>query len=203
MGYTQPARINSKTGIDVPKIVLSSPQDGLRMRLFLLSMGTLFLALTIRPRPEAAPIITPSVANEPEVEEPWYSPASEHFRPGYDQDATNRAKQTWDQYWSWVKAFYEGNLISDGWTARSKGLVADVKPASEQKKLRAMLNAAGKEIAVEWAKDYNVRKVNSADLLKWGKTLEKAKAKDDGSGAELRRVIDAIRDEYKRKRDGG
>jgi hypothetical protein len=191
----------AQAGIDEPKIVLSSPQDGLGMRIFLLSMGTLFLALTIRPGPEAAPV-TPIVASEPEADEPWYSPTSEHFRPSYDQDAANRAKQTWDQYWSWVKVFYEGNLISNGWTERSKGLVADVKSASEQKTLRAMLNAAGKEIAVEWAKDYNNRKVSSADLLVWGKTLEKAKAKDDGTGTELRRMIDAIRDEHKRKRDG-
>ena len=82
------------------------------MRIFLLSMGTLFLALTIRPSPEAAPV-TPIVANEPEVDEPWYSPMAEHFRPNYDQDASNRAKQTWDQYWSWVKVFgYDGNMIS-------------------------------------------------------------------------------------------
>jgi hypothetical protein len=166
------------------------------MRLFLLSMATLFLALTIRPGPEAAPV-APGVANEPEaeVDEPWYSPASEHFRPSYDRDTINRAEQKWEQYWSWVKVFYEGNLITNGWTERSKGLVADVRPASAQKKLRSMLNAVGKEIAGEWAKDYKSRKVSSADLLAWGKTLEKAKARDDGSGVELRRAIEAIRAE--------
>jgi hypothetical protein len=172
------------------------------MRLFFLSMGTLFLALTIRPDPEGG-LVTPSAANEPEVDEPWYSPASEHFRPSYDQDATNRAKQTWAQYWSWVKIFYEGNILSQGWTERSKRLLADVKSASDQKKLRAMLNAVGKEIALEWAKDYNIRKISSAALLTWGKTLEKAKAKDDGSGGELRRVIDEIRAEYRRKQSPG
>jgi hypothetical protein len=168
------------------------------MRLFILSMATLFLALTIRPSPEAPPLASP-VPIEPEVDEPWYAPTVEHFRPEYERDAANRAKQTWDQYWSWVKVFYEGNILSQGWTDRSKGLVADVKPAPEQKKIRAMINAVGKDIAAEWAKDYNVRKVSSADLLAWGKALEKAGAQDDGSGAELRRAIDAIRAERRGK----
>jgi hypothetical protein len=66
-----------------------------------------------------------------------------------------------------------------------------------------MINAVGKEIAAEWAKDYNIRKVSSADLLAWGKALEKSRAKDDGSGAELRRAIDAIRAERRRKQAVG
>ena len=66
-----------------------------------------------------------------------------------------------------------------------------------------MLNSVGKEIACEWAKDYNVRKVSSADLLTWGKSLEQAKAKDDGTGVELRRVIEDIRVQYKKKRGDG
>jgi hypothetical protein len=199
VGCTRPTGIGSETGAGEPKIGFPTPQDDPGMRLFLLSMGTLFLALTIRPSPEAAPV-APRVANAPDVEEPWYSPAPEHFRPSYDQDAANRAKQTWSQYWGWVKVFYEGNMLSQGWTERSKGLLADLKSASDQKRLRAMLNAAGKEIALEWAKDYNIRKVSSADLLTWGKTLEKAKARDDGSGGEFHRVIDGIRHEYRRKR---
>ncbi|MGP0068596.1 MAG: hypothetical protein ACLQGP_33975 [Isosphaeraceae bacterium] len=168
------------------------------MRLFFLALGTLILALTIRPGPDGA-LVTPSVANEPEAEEPWYAPESEHFRPSYDQDAANRSKQTWSQYWSWVKVFYEGNILSQGWTDRSRGLVAELESGSEQKKLRAMLNAVGREIALEWAKDYNLRKISTANLLNWGKRLENAKAQGEGSGAELRRVIDAIRAEYRRK----
>ncbi len=168
------------------------------MRLFFLSMITLLLALTIRPGPEGG-LVTPSVANGPEAEEPWYSPEAEHFRPSYDRDEPNRSKQSWDQYWKWVKVFYEGNFLSQGWTARSKGLATEVKSPSGQKKLRAMLNAVGKEIALEWAKDSDIRKVNTAELLTWGKTLENAKAKDDGTGGAFHHVIDEIRAECRRK----
>jgi hypothetical protein len=168
------------------------------MRLFFLSMIALLLALTIRPGPEGG-LVTPSVANEPEADEPWYSPESEHFRPSYDQDAANRAKQSWDQYWKWVKVYYDGNILSQGWTARSKGLAADVKAPSGQRLLRAMLNAVGKEIALEWAKDNDIRKISSADLMTWAKALESAKAKDDGSGGALHRVIEEIRAECRRK----
>lgn len=168
------------------------------MRLFLLSTATLLLALSIRSGPEG-PLVTPSVANEPEPEQPWYAPESSDFRANYDRDASNRAKQSWADYWKWVKVFYEGNILSQGWTDRSTGLVAGVKSTSGQRKLREMLNAVGLEIAREWAKDYNIRKVGSADLLAWGKSLEQAKAKDDGTGAELRRVIEDIRIQYKKK----
>ena len=201
--------------------VFSSPQDGLRMRLFLLSMAILFMALTIRPGPEIGPTAssgasetripgihsvpeaiptTPPYVFEAQMEEEWYRPSPEDFRPAYDRDATNREKQTWDEYWRWVKVFYEGNLLSYGWTARSIGLVAELKSAPEQMRVRATLNAIGKEIASEWAKDYDIRKVSSADLLTWGKILEKAKANDDKSGAELRRAIRSIRDEHLKKR---
>jgi hypothetical protein len=194
--------VGPETDIEEPKIVLFPPRDGQGMRLFLLSTAALLLALSIRSGPEG-PLVTPSVANEPVAEEPWYAPESLDFRPTYDQDASNIAKQTWADHWKWVKAFYEGNILSQGWTDRSKGLVAGVKSASGQRKLRQMLNSVGKEIACEWAKDYNVRKVSSADLLTWGKSLEQAKAKDDGTGAELRRVIEDIRVQYKKKRGDG
>ena len=168
------------------------------MRLFLLSACTLFLALTIRPGPGSA-LVSPSVRIEPELEEPWYSPEPEHFRPHYELDVNNRQKQSWEQYWSWVRTFYEGNLMTHGWIGRSKGLIAEIRLSADQNKLRSLLNAAGKEIALEWSKDDRVRKVGTTDLLTWGKTLEKAKAQDDGSGQVLRRVIEQIRQEYRRK----
>ncbi len=172
------------------------------MRLFSLSLAILLLGLTIRLGPATVPAVSNS-ASEPDRDERWYTPMLEDFRPLYDRDTTNRQKQTWEQYWSWVKVFYEGNLISAGWTERSKGLVAVVSSDSEQKKLRSTINAVGREIGAEWSKDYAVRKVSSADLLTWGKLLEKARAKDNGSGGELRRAIESIRAAYRKNQAGG
>ncbi len=172
------------------------------MRLFSLSLVILLLGLTVRLGPATVPTV-PIGATSPDADERWYSPLPEDFRPLYDQDTANVEKQTWEQYWSWVKVFYEGNLISAGWTDRSKGLVTVVKLELEQKKLRSIINELGKEIGAEWSKDGTVRKVSSADLLAWGKMLEKAKAKDDGSGSELQRAIASIRDQHRKKWGGG
>jgi len=171
------------------------------MRLFFLSLAIMFLALTIRSGPSVAPFAA-AVAVEADPDEPWYAPAPEDFRPLYDRDAANRAKQSWDQYWSWIKVYYEGNWISHGWSQRAKGLIAVVKSEAGRKTVRAMLNALGKEIGGEWAKHDEVRKVGSADLLAWGKTLEKAKAIDDGTGRQLQTAIDAVRVEHRKKRGG-
>ena len=161
------------------------------MRLISLALGILILSLTIRPGPGTVSSVS-TRAGEPEWDEGWYEPIPEDFRPPYDRDSTNVRKQSWDQYWRWVKVFYEGNFLSAGWTERSIGLVSDVQSAAELKKLRATINALGREISAEWSKDYAVGKVNTADLLAWGQMLQKAKAKDNGSGEEIRRTIESI-----------
>ena len=176
------------------EIVLFFSRDRLGMRLFFLSLITFLLAVTMRPDPVALTSSSPPV-HDHDRDEPWYTPMPEDFRPFYDRDATNREKQTWDQYWSWVKAFYGGNFLSHGWTERSKGLVTVVKSNSERKTLRATINAVGREIGAEWAKDYDVRTVSSAELLAWGKLLQKAKDKDDGT-VRSSPAIDSIRDEH-------
>ena len=132
----------------------------------------------------------------------WYEPLAEDFRPHYDRDAANREKQSWEQYWIWVKSFYDGNFFAQGWSNRARWLVQDVRSDVERTRLRTKLNALGREFCAEWAKDYDDRKVTSADLLTWGKMLEKAKAGDDGTGAELHRTIEEIRKHHRRKAGG-
>ena len=171
-----------------------SRQNGRGRRLFRLALGILVLSLTVRLGPGTDPSASNGAVelHEPEGDERWYTPDPGDYRPLYDRDTANRQKQTWDQYWRWVKVFYEGNFLSAGWTERSIGLVSDVQSAAELKKLRATINAVGREISAEWSKDYAVGKVNTADLLAWGQMLQKAKAKDNGSGAEIRRTIESI-----------
>ncbi len=178
-----------------------SRPNGRGTRLFSFALGILILSLTIRLGPGPLPSVSPGVGAS-ERDEPWYTPIPEDFRPLYDQDTANLKKQTWDQYWTWVKVFYEGNFLSDGWTERSKSLVTVITSDAEVKRLRTALNALGREIGAEWSKDYAVRKVSSADLLAWGKTLEKAQARDDGSGVEIRRTIDSIRAVHRKKWGG-
>ncbi len=117
---------------------------------------------------------------EPPADESWYEPRAEDFQPPTIATLANGGKQTWDQYWGWVKSFYQGNFFAKGWSDRARWLVEGVRSEGERKWLRTKLNAVGREICAEWSKDYDVRKVGSADLLAWGKMLEKAKGGDDG-----------------------
>lgn len=133
----------------------------------------------------------------------WYEPSSGDFRPHYDRDTLNQRKQTWGQYWSWVVSFYQGNYFSKGWSDRAKWLVEGVRSEAARGRLRAKLNAVGREICAEWAKDYDARKVTSADLLSWGKLMEAARSVEDGTGAALERAIDAVRADHGRRLAGG
>ncbi len=127
------------------------------------------------------------------------SPSPEDYRPEYDRDIENQKKQTWEQYWGWVKSFHEGSFFVSGWTDRAKDLVGGVKPGPQRKKLIKEANAFGNDICKEWSKDSSVCKVATADLTRWGKIIEKAKKADAGNGEELGRAIASIREEYKKK----
>jgi hypothetical protein len=126
-------------------------------------------------------------------------PSQKDYREEYDRDASNQKKQTWDQYWAWVKSFHEGTFFVSGWTDRAKGLVDGVKPGPERKRLVEKVKEFGKDLCKEWAKDSSVCKVGTSDLTRWGKLVEEAKKADAGNGEELARVIAAIREEYKKK----
>jgi hypothetical protein len=127
------------------------------------------------------------------------APSAKAYREEYDRDATNQKKQTWDQYWGWVKSFHEGSFFVSGWTDRAKELVDGVKAGPERKKLVKEVNEFGRDLCKEWAKDSSVCKVGTSDLSRWGKMVEKAKKADAGDGEELGRAIATVREEYKKK----
>ncbi len=126
-------------------------------------------------------------------------PSQKEYREEYDRDAANKKKQSWDQYWSWVKSFHEGTFFVSGWTDRAKELVDGVKPGPERKKLVKEIKAFGKDLCKEWAKDSSVCKIGTSDLTRWGKLIEKAKRADAGDGESLAKAISEIRKEYQKK----
>jgi hypothetical protein len=131
--------------------------------------------------------------------EEWYTPLPADFHPEYSQDTANQRKQTWDQYWGWVKSFYHGSFFCQGWTDRAKGATNVVGAGPKRKQVVKEITDFGKDICKEWAKDSSVCKIGTSDLVRWGKVMEKAKAKDDGSGEQLRRAIASIKAEYEKK----
>jgi len=136
---------------------------------------------------------------EPCEAKEFESPAPKDYRAEYDSDADNQKKQTWEQYWGWVKSFHEGSFFCSGWTDRAKTMVDGVKPGENRKKLVKEINGYGHDICKEWAKDSSVCKVGTADLTRWGNMIEKAKKIDKGDGDELARAVAAIREEYNKK----
>jgi hypothetical protein len=136
---------------------------------------------------------------EPYPAKEFSGPSEKEYREEYDRDAANQKKQSWDQYWGWVKSFHEGSFFVSGWTDRAKELVEGVKHGPERKKLVKEIKAFGKDLCKEWAKDSSVCKIGTSDLTRWGKMVEKAKKEDAGDGEALARAISEIRKEYQKK----
>lgn len=131
-------------------------------------------------------------ASAPQVNEDWYEPQEDHFKSAYQGDAANLGKQSWNEYFGWVKSFYRGNFLDSGWTKRCKDLVGSVEKSERQIAIRRKLNALGRFIAAEWAKANNERKIDNSKLLSWGSRLIEAKKKDKGEGEMILKEIELI-----------
>jgi hypothetical protein len=125
----------------------------------------------------------------------WYEPNEEDFKAAYQGDSANMAKQSWSEYWGWIKSFYAGNFLDSGWTKRCQGVLRNIPDERKRTELRAKLNAIGKSIAAEWAKVNTGRKVDNSKLLGWGTRLQEAMKRDDGAGAVIQKEIELIGEE--------
>lgn len=90
------------------------------------------------------------------------------FRKAYEADAANRTKQSWDDYWGWVQAFYKGKTFPPvpGWAKREEEIIRHHHVRHD---VRHALSETGRLLAAEWSKDNSVRKVSTGDLQTWGK----------------------------------
>jgi hypothetical protein len=132
----------------------------------------------------------------------WYSPREADFRPEYDRDAANQARESWSEYWSWVKTFYQGNLFSPGWTAEGTASLQGVRSEKAREELRSDLNELGRRVAAEWSKDNGVRKIDTAALRVLGGRITKAAKRDDGSGRAIEEELQTIRAEVEARLSG-
>jgi hypothetical protein len=122
----------------------------------------------------------------------WYEPQEADFKAHYETDKANMSKQTFKDYFGWVKSFYAGNFLDSGWTKRGQELVSSVRKEETRAALRKKLNALGKTIAAEWAKANDARKVDTSKLIAWGTRLQDAKKNDQGDGAAISKEIETI-----------
>ncbi len=99
-------------------------------------------------------------------------PSQAHFRRLYAADIPNQALQTQQQYLEWVLRFYEGSeFMALGWNAIAESVLVDLSDA-QRRQLSGELDALGKAISGEWAKDNQVRRIDTAMLSLWGSVMQ-------------------------------
>jgi hypothetical protein len=124
---------------------------------------------------------------------------AEEFRSAHGSDARNAARQPFEDYWSWVKVFLvTGGAGQRGWLDRGDEALRAVSDTAAADALRERLQALGRTIAAEWAKDSRYRRIHSTilqgspNLAAWGGQLQRATVSDAGDGAAIGRALDAI-----------
>jgi hypothetical protein len=76
----------------------------------------------------------------------------------------------------WYRKFYEGTFLIKGWKGRMNEILKGV-PSEEKEEMGGLLENLGKKIGMEWARENDVRKIDTAQLQKWGKDLQNAQKK--------------------------
>jgi hypothetical protein len=129
----------------------------------------------------------------------WYTPTENDFRREYERDTTNQKLQTWNQYWSWVTTFYNGTKLYPGWSSQAQSTIRLVKSKQKQAELIVLLNELGKQISMEWAKDREAGKISTADLIRWGPTINAARRAENGTGEPSEEAVLKVRAEVAKK----
>ncbi|MBK9715794.1 MAG: hypothetical protein IPO81_31595 [Kouleothrix sp.] len=119
-----------------------------------------------------------------------------HFADEYRRDSCNQRRQTFDEYWRWVKTYLiAGGSGFNGWMDQVEELAARVEDAAARARLREMLHRLGRTIAAEWSKDSACRKMYSTpwqgrpNLMDLGRRLQRAMASDRGDGATIELAV--------------
>lgn len=103
---------------------------------------------------------------------PAQLPPQAHFLSLYAADVPNQALQTQQQYLTWVLRFYEGSdYMALGWNAIAESVLVDLTDA-QRSQLSQQLYALGQAISGEWAKDNQVRRIDTAMLSLWGGVMQ-------------------------------
>ena len=93
---------------------------------------------------------------------------------------------------AWLKKFYEGTFLVKGWNSQMKALLKDFD-GDEKEALNDSLSRLGERIGREWAKDNTVRRIDTANLQQWGKSLADAREKGpDFLTEEIRIIADTV-----------
>lgn len=99
-------------------------------------------------------------------------PQQSFFRQRYDADADNRARQSEQEYLTWVARFYQGwELMPFGWEHITGSVLVDLS-SREKRGLERRMHRLGAQISAEWAKDNAVRVIDSGMLSLWAEVMQ-------------------------------
>jgi hypothetical protein len=88
----------------------------------------------------------------------------------------------------WYRKFQEGTFLIKGWQSRKKEILQAI-PEAEKEVVDKLLGRLGEKIGKEWAKDRNVRRIDTLTLQQWGERLRKSQKKgSDVLVAEIRKL---------------
>jgi hypothetical protein len=98
----------------------------------------------------------------------------------------------------WYRKFHEGTFLVQGWKSRMKEILKGLSP-SDMGDMKNLLENLGKKIGMEWARENEVRKIDTPQLQQWGTELRKAKQKGPEA---LARQIRQLNDEVDKRLAG-
>lgn len=99
-------------------------------------------------------------------------PQQSYFRQIYEADASNRVRQSEQEYLTWVARFYQGwELMPFGWEHITGSVLVDLS-AREKRGLERRMHRLGARISAEWAKDNEVRVIDSGMLSLWAEVMQ-------------------------------
>jgi hypothetical protein len=122
-----------------------------------------------------------------------------YFLKHYEADPANRDRQTWKEYWHYVRQFYRGRLLTRGWHKLSEDVLATIDDTAQEQRLRIKLDVLGRRIAREWAKHSDAGKINTNDLIRWSRRLGTTDAPGGTGAVGVEAIVDDIRQEVDRR----
>lgn len=103
---------------------------------------------------------------------PEQIPQQSYFKQLYREDGSNKVRQSEDEYLIWVARFYEGwEMMPIGWQDISESVLVDLEPL-QYRAIDGHLDRIGAQISGEWAKDNEVRQIDSRMLSLWAGVMQ-------------------------------
>lgn len=93
-------------------------------------------------------------------------PAQSYFLEYYEQDAANQVLQSEADYLRWIKRFYTGLPPIPGWLELSEQAMGELSSGVAQE-LQNDTYRLGRDISAEWAKNDQVRRIDTRMINIW------------------------------------